>query len=84
MRKTTGWRSRSCGRSEGPPVAWEDSMEEVSPEENGEGSDGEEEGFPDEGAMRAGDPQWVHGNCENNKNNNVSQLSAGGPWLPDI
>lgn len=59
-------------------------MEEVSPEEDGEGSDGGEEGIPDEGATRAGDPQWVHGNCENNKNNNVSQLSDGGPWLPDI
>ena len=45
MRKMTGWRSRSCGRSEGPPVAWEDSMEEVSPEEDGAGSDGEGRAF---------------------------------------
>ena len=83
MRKMTGRRSRSCGRSEAPPVAWEDSMEEVSPEQDGEGSGGEE-GIPDEGATRAGDPRWVHGNCENNKRNNVSQLSAGGSGLLDI
>jgi len=62
-------------------VAWEDSVEEVSPEEDGEGSDGEE-GIPDEGATQTGDPRWVHVNCENNKSNNVSQLSAGESWLP--
>lgn len=57
---------RSCGRSEAPPVAWEAWHGGGEPWSR-MGRSGGEEGIPDEGAPRAGDPQWVHGNCENNK-----------------
>ena len=38
----------------GPPVAWEESMEEVSPEEDAQGSDREKEGIPDGSNVRGG------------------------------
>lgn len=40
MRKMTGRHSQAVG-GQGPPVTWEGSMEEVSPEQDGEAQVGE-------------------------------------------
>lgn len=52
-------------------VTWEDSLEEVSPEENGQNLDKEKTD------ISAGETTWA-GECENNnKNRDVNQLFFG-------
>lgn len=59
-------------------MTWEDSLEEVSPEENELDLDKEKKDIPAQETTWAGDSE------NNNKNKDVNQLFFGILWPPDI